>query len=83
MKLVGFIIDALFGLAIWAGNKSDERRARRRLQALGEAMARDEARKARATAKTVVLPRPAPVTSRPEKAPCDSPTAPTRPGRGR
>lgn len=82
-KVAWRVIDTLLGIAIRADEINERRKERLRREQLGEALGRADARRERARANTVILPRPAPSTSPPAAAGGGTPTAPTRPGRGR
>jgi len=77
------LVDAAFGLAIAVDERSERRKLRRRMEQLGDAMDRDEVRRERTRAPTVILPRPAPPTSPPAASSAGSPSAPKTPARHR
>lgn len=72
------IVDTLLGIAIRADEINDRRKAKKRLELLGEAMQKDAAKAARSRARTVVLPRPEPSTNPPAAGAVRAPTAPSK-----
>jgi hypothetical protein len=59
-SVVWKVVDTLLGVAIRADELAERRRVRKKLDALGEAMSKDEARRASQRAPTVVIRRPRP-----------------------
>jgi hypothetical protein len=74
------VVDAAFGLAMAADERNERRKMRKRLDELGSAMDRDELRRERTRAPTVLLPRP---TIPPAASAAGLPSAPKTPPRRR
>lgn len=73
------VVDAAFGIAQSIDERNERKKVRRQLDQLGDALAHDK-RLERASAKTVVLPRP---TTPPAASGAASPTPPRMPPRRR